>query len=195
MQSRALISEMIPGAEHAVDLNQLPQGSVARAALPMPGDNALLQACIKYEEDGQHYLYSDIDGTKKHRLHRVSCGGYSGPVIFTEPGTGFQMVVSKSGFGPRYDVAKLLSSPPALAELPDKATWLAQARPAVRTRENPFVGRDSDPDEAQGLEFGREVGTVMSPSTEAGDMPTPLENPSIEFLTAGSLGLDVAMPE
>ena len=48
VQSRARISEMIPVAEQAVNLNQLPQGSVARAALPMPGDNALLQACIKY---------------------------------------------------------------------------------------------------------------------------------------------------
>ena len=156
----------------------------------MPGDNALLQACIKYEEDGQHYLYSNIDGTKKRRLHRESSGGYSDPVIFTEPVTGFQMVVSQSGFGPRYDVAKLLSAPLALAELPDKATWLAQARPAI-----PFVGRDSDPEEALGLEFGGEVGTVMLPPTEDGDMPTPLENPSIEFLTAGSLGLDDVMPE
>ena len=57
------------------------------------------------------------------------------------------------------------------------------------------MGQDSDPEEAQGLEFGREVGTVMSPPTEAGDMPTPLENPSIEFLTVGSLGLDDAVPE
>ena len=161
VQSRAQISEMIPGAEQAVNLNQLPQGCAARAALPMPGDSALLHDCIKYGEDGQHYLCSNMDGTKKRRLHRESSGGYSDPVIFTEPGTGFQMVVSKSGFGPRYDVAKLLSAPPALVELPDKATWLAQSRPAIRTRDNPFVGQDSDPEEAQGLEFGREVGIVM----------------------------------
>ena len=194
MQFRELKSEMIPGVEHAVDLNRLQQGSVARAALPMPGENALLQACIKYEEDGQHYVYSNIDSTKKRRLHRVSSGGYSDPVIFTEPGTGFQMVVSASGFGPRYNVAKLLSAPLALAELPDTATWLAQARPAIRKLDNSFVGQDSDPEEAQGLESGEEVGTIRSPPTEAGDMPTPLENPSIE-LKAGSLGLDVAMPE
>ena len=57
------------------------------------------------------------------------------------------------------------------------------------------MSQDSDPEEAQGLESGREVGTVMSPPTEVGDMPISVENPSIEFLTAGSLGLDDAMPE
>ena len=57
------------------------------------------------------------------------------------------------------------------------------------------MGRDSDPDEALGLESGGEVGTVMLPPTEVGDMPTPLLNPSMEFLTEGSLGLDDAVPE
>ena len=67
-------------------------------------------ATITQQADGRLILnYAGAPGQTRI-LHRASSGGYDDPVLMTEPGTGFQMVASASGFGTRYNVAKLFSA-------------------------------------------------------------------------------------
>ena len=109
---------------------------VARAAAGSiaPEDRAE----IVRDEEGRPWVCSQRG---KRRLSRASSGGYDDPVVLVvlQEGKPFQMVCSQSGFGKRYDVARLLTPPPPApaGEEPSSSSWILRMRPVIPLRSGP----------------------------------------------------------
>ena len=104
------------------------------------------------QEEHEIEIVRDVDGRpwvrdatgRQRRLSRAVSGGYDDPVVLKEwkDGKCFQMVCSASGFGRRYDVAKLLTPPPppvGEGEGEGGRKWQINIRPAIERRPMPFA--------------------------------------------------------